>query len=205
MSKTQKIIKRYNRYSYIYDIFDKLAGDRLFKNWRQEIITPLKGKILEIGVGSGKNLEYYNKDAEVTAIDFTPKMLGKARQKLRKLGKSNIKLVEMDVQNLDFPDNTFDQVITTLIWCSVPDPVKGFKEARRVLKLGGEAIFLEHVLSSNKLIAALEHFHNPVTKFLLGCNINRKTRDNIEKAGFKVMEDRKLYLKDVFRLFKVKK
>ena len=107
--------------------------------------------------------------------------------------------------NLDFPDNTFDQVITTLIWCSVPDPVKGFKEARRVLKLGGEAIFLEHVLSSNKLIAALEHFHNPVTKFLLGCNINRKTRDNIEKAGFKVMEDRKLYLKDVFRLFKVKK
>ena len=79
------------------------------------------------------------------------------------------------------------------------------KEARRVLKPEGEGIFLEHVLSSNVLIALWEHLHNPITKFLFGYNVNRKTRDNIEKAGFKVVEDKKLYLKDVFRLFKVKK
>lgn len=205
MSDSKKTIKRYNRYSYVYDLFDGLTENRLFKSWRKKIITPLKGKILEIGVGTGKNLEYYSNEAEVTAIDFTPKMLEKARQKLLKLGKNNIKLLEMDAQNMDFPDDSFDYVITTFVWCSVPDPIKGLKEARRVLKPEGEGIFLEHVLSSNVLIALWEHLHNPITKFLFGYNVNRKTRDNIEKAGFKVVEDKKLYLKDVFRLFKVKK
>ena len=203
MLKNAKTIKRYNRYSYFYDLFDSLTENSLFKKWRREIITRLKGKVLEIGVGTGKNLEYYNNEVQVTAIDFTPKMLGKARKKLHKLGKSNIELIEMDAQNMSFPDNTFDYVITTFVWCSVPAPVKGLKEARRVLKPDGQAIFLEHVLSKNKLLAFWEYLHNPITRFLFGFNVNRKTRENIERAGFRVVEDRDLALKDVFRLFRV--
>lgn len=205
MSETQKIRKRYNRISYVYDSFEGIIERKLFKKWRREVISPLKGSILEIGVGTGKNLSYYNNLAKVTAIDFSPKMLAKAEVKLKRLGKDNIKLIEMDVQELKFPDNTFDYVITTFVWCSVPYPIKGLTESRRVLKPEGEAIFLEHVLSKNRFIALFEHLHNPITKFLLGLNVNRNTRYNIERAGFKIIEDKNLALYDVFRLFRAKK
>jgi len=205
MTRNQKIKKRYDRFSYLYDFLETIFENRLFNKWRKSIITELEGNILEIGVGTGKNLPFYTNRARVTAIDFSPKMLIRAKKKLKKLGKTNIKLIEMDVEDLKFSSNAFDYVITTFVWCSVPNPIKGLKEVKRVLKPGEKAIFLEHVLSKNKLIALWEHIHNPITKLLFGFNVNRNTLNNIEKAGFRVIEDRKIALYDVFRIFKLKK
>lgn len=205
MANSQKIKGRYDRFSYLYDFLEIIFENKLFNKWRKDIIASLKGNILEIGVGTGKNLLFYTNKAKVTAIDFSPKMLIRARKKLKKVGKTNIELIEMDVENLKFPNDTFDYIITTFVWCSVPNPTKGLRETRRVLKPEGKAIFLEHVLSKNKLIALWEHIHNPITKLLFGFNVNRNTLNNIEKAGFKIIEDKKMALYDVLRLFKVKK
>lgn len=200
-----KIIKRYNRFAFFYDFLEGPIEKKLFKNWRKNIISSLKGQVLEIGVGTGKNLKYYSSQAHCTAIDFSPKMLKRAKKKLLKLNRPDIQLLEMDAQNLSFADNSFDAIVTTFVWCSVPDPVKGLKEARRVLKPKGQAYFLEHVLSRNKLLALWQSIHNPLTKFLFGFNVNRQTRQNIIWAGWQIKEDKKLALGDVFRLFRVKK
>lgn len=200
-----KIAKRYDRFSYFYDFLESFLENRLFKKWRQEILSPLRGKILEIGVGTGKNLPFYSPGAEITAIDFSPKMLERAQKKLEKIATTNIKLKEMTAENLAFPDNSFDYVVTTFVWCSVPQVIKGLKEAKRVLKPEGEGIFLEHVLSKNKIIAFWQHLHNPLTRFLFGFNVNRDTRSYLEETGFQIIQDKKMTLGDIFRLFRVKK
>lgn len=245
--KTEKIIKRYNRFSYIYDVFEKPMEYAMFNRWRYGLISPLKGKILEIGVGTGKNLKYYNKQTKVTAIDISSGMLSKAKERLEQLnnkefqsrqtqvffkpqmsrmqilehsqdykiknnlevGKQlniksnlsnkNIKLMEMDAQNLKFKDNSFDYVVCTFVLCSVPDPIKALEEMKRVCKKKGKISMIEHMLSKSKLIAFFEHLHNPITRTLFGFNVNRKTDENVEKAGLKIKKMDNMAFFDVFR------
>lgn len=206
MRHVNKNIKKcYDRYSYFYDLFEFLPEKLFFKKLRKKIILSLRGRVLEIGVGTGKNLPYYSDSAQVTAIDFSEKMIEHAKNKLKKLDKQNIALQVADTQALPFEDNSFDYVIATFVFCSVPDPVKGFEEVGRVLKHSGRAIFLEHVRSEGKLRSKLHDLFNPITVGLFGFNINRKTWDNIYKGKLKIIKDKKLAMNDVFRLFVCKK
>tara|TARA_Y100000310_G_scaffold343455_1_gene451160 strand:+ start:2719 stop:3336 length:618 start_codon:yes stop_codon:yes gene_type:complete len=200
--KREEVKKKYDRFALFYDISEYPTEKFLFSKWRKKYLSKLKGNILEIGVGTGKNLEYYNKDAKVIGIDISQGMLEKAKQKAN---ASNIKLKVMDAEHLKFKSNSFDYVISTCILCSVPDQVKALKEMRRVLKPKGRVIMIEHVLSKNKLIALFEKIHNPFTRFLFGFNINRDTQKSIKKAGLHIIKDENLALKDVFRLFIAKK
>jgi ubiquinone/menaquinone biosynthesis C-methylase UbiE len=202
MSKTKEVEKKYNRFSLIYDLIESPVERFLFQKWRKKYLSKLKGNILEIGVGTGKNLIYYNNKAKVTAIDISEGMLEKAKNK--QINKE-IKLMIMDAQNLKFKSNSFDYIVTTCILCSIPDPVKALKEMKRVLKPNGKILMIEHVLSKNKLIALFEKIHNPITRFFLGVDINRNTKQNIKKSGLQLIKDKNLALKDVFRLFIAKK
>ena len=193
--------EKYNRLARFYDLHSKFAEKLWFIKWRKKFFAPLKGNILEVGIGTGKNIGYYNKNAKVIGIDFSEKMLEKSREKLIKSGKKNITLKQMDAENLNFKDNSFDYVVTSCVFCSVPDPIRGLEEIRRVLKPTGKLIMIEHVLSKNPIIALIEHIHNPITKFFFGVNVNRNTKQNIIKSGLRVVEDRNLALFDVFRLF----
>ncbi|WHH60154.1 methyltransferase domain-containing protein [Petroclostridium sp. X23] len=180
---TEKIRKRYDRVSGIYDFMEKLMDSGKMKQWREEIIQELSGKILEVGVGTGKNIEYYPHDSNITAIDFSSKMLDKAREKAGKLSKK-VELIQMDAQNMDFEDNTFDAVFTSCVFCSVPDPVRGLREIRRVCKNNGKIVMLEHVRSDKEILGLLMDIFNPLVVGTYGANINRRTVDNILKAGF---------------------
>lgn len=198
-------IKKYNRIAKFYDLMNKRGEKKTFSKWRKQYFSKLKGDILEVGIGTGSSLECYNKDARVIGLDFSEGMLKKAREKLNKLNKKNIVLKKGDVENLKFKDNTFDYVLTSCVFCSVPNPVKGLEEIKRVLKPTGKLIMIEHVLSRNIFIALFEHIHNPITKFIMGVNINRNTKKNIILSGMRIIEDKNLALYDVFRLFVVKK
>ncbi|MGE4283528.1 MAG: class I SAM-dependent methyltransferase [Clostridia bacterium] len=180
---TEKIKKRYDRVSGIYDFMEKLMDDAKMRRWRKEIIEQLCGKILEVGVGTGKNIEYYPENTNIVAIDFSSKMLDKAREKVDKLGKK-VDLIQMDAQSMEFEDNTFDAVFTSCVFCSVPDPVRGLREIRRVCKNNGKIIMLEHVRSEKEIIGLLMDIFNPLVVSTYGANINRRTVDNILKAGF---------------------
>ena len=197
--KHDKIQKRYNRIAPVYDLMEGLMEKGKMGDWRQNLwqkvndrISQLKAnndqlKLLEAGVGSGKNIEYYPEQIEIYAIDFSPKMLKEAEKKANKFNKE-VKLVEMDIQNLDFEDNYFDLIVTSCVFCSVPDPVQGLKELKRVLKEDARIIMLEHMRSQNELVGKFMDWFNWVSLYTWGANINRKTMENIEKAGLEIVE-----------------
>ena len=155
-----------------------------FKNWRKQLWSKVDGHhILEVGVGTGKNFDYYPARARITAIDFSQKMLDQATNK-KKRKNIPVDLNLMDVQSLCYADNSFDTVIGSFVFCSVPLPLKGLKELYRVCKPGGQVLLLEHVLSSRPMIAKLMDFINPAVVALIGANINRNTVKNVKFCGF---------------------
>lgn len=155
-----------------------------FKNWRQKLWEKVDGyHILEVGVGTGKNFDFYPANARITAIDFSQEMLRQAEHKKHRK-HITVDLNEMDVQSLQYADNSFDTVIGSFVFCSVPLPLKGLKELCRVCKPGGQVLLLEHVLSSKPLIAKVMNLVNPVIVVLVGANINRNTLKNIQACGF---------------------
>ena len=159
--------------------------------------------VLEIGVGTGKNFPYYPKDTKITAIDFSDKMLARARDKARKQGVT-ARLEEMDVQKLKFADNTFDTVVASFVFCSVPDPVQGLLEVERVCQPRGKVILLEHILSANRVLASLMNLVNPIVVRTMGPNINRQTVENVAKSGLMVEEITDLAA-GIFKLIEARK
>ena len=183
-SDSAAIKKKYDRLAPYFEGLEAVMEGLFFKNWRKKLWEKVDGyHILEVGVGTGKNFDYYPVDARITAIDFSREMLKQAaRKKDRK--QTTVEINLMDVQSIDFADNSFDTVIGSFVFCSVPLPLKGLKELYRVCKPGGQVLLLEHVLSSKPLIAKVMNFINPVIVALVGANINRNTVKNIKACGF---------------------
>ncbi|MFT8889685.1 MAG: methyltransferase domain-containing protein [Ethanoligenens sp.] len=202
MYRSNELVKsKYNRAAHFYDFFEGPMELLSLKKWRQELMAQLEGRVLEVGVGTGKNIPYYPKCLSVTAIDFSEKMLSKAEKKIVNC-HSQVQLNLMDVQHLDFPDDSFDTVLSTCVFCSVPDPVEGLKEIRRVCKPGGKIVMLEHVRSENALLGPIMDVFNPIVFNLYGANINRKTLDNIRKAGFASILAQNLFF-DIVKLIAI--
>lgn len=183
MEQKEKIKRRYDRLAKFFDWLNPFIRQK----WRRTLVENLSGQILEVGVGAGANLPYYSKAANVTAIDFSPKMLQQAAKKVPNC-KAKITLKEMDIENMDFPDHTFDVVVSTCAFCSVPNPVQGLREIRRVVKPKGKVVMLEHMRSENKLIGLGLDCINPLTVKMIGTNFNRRTIQNIKKADLKVVD-----------------
>ena len=178
---TNKIKKRYNRIAKFYDILDK-PMEMAASGWREKLLQEAKGKVLEVGIGTGKNIPHYPHNVELTGIDFSPKMVEIARKKTK--NREDVTILEMDAEEMDFNDNSFDTVITSCVFCSVPDPVQGLKEIKRVCKSGGKIVMLEHVRSHKKVVGPLMDALNFIPLHIYGANINRETYDNLLKAGF---------------------
>jgi len=186
--KTNPTERRYNRIAPFYDLMEWVTEKTAFQEWRHDLWSQISsGKILEVGVGTGKNLPYYPRDAEVTAIDLSKGMLKKAQERAITL---NIKvdLQHMDVQRLSFPDNTFNTAVATFVFCSVPIPIKGLQELKRVIKKDGDIWLLEHVRVNKPIVGSLMDIANPFVVRIMGANINRQTAENVKKAGLQILD-----------------
>ena len=204
-SKTTEAAKRrYNRIAPVYDFMESLVERSRYSKWREMLWSKVEGThILEVGVGTGKNFPYYPAHAEITAIDFSEKMLVYARDKAGKKGVQ-VHLQQMDVQNLEFEDNTFDTVVASFVFCSVPDPVRGLMEVERVCKPEGKVLLLEHILSANRTLAWLMNLVNPIVVRVVGANINRRTVENVIKSGLRVEQVTDLAA-GIFKLIEARK
>lgn len=184
--------KRHNRIAPIYDLAEYPVERLAFQRWRRIIWSIVEGKnVLEVGVGTGKNMAHYPPGAHVTAVDVSPKMLERARR-APVASRVNVELRLMDVEQLEFPDDTFDAAVATFVFCSVPIPIRGLTELSRVVKPGGRIYLLEHVRVDKPLLGRLMDFWNPVAVRVSGANINRRTVSDVRRACLHVEEVRNL-------------
>lgn len=180
---TAKTAACYDRIAAIYDLMETLM-ERIAKGWRRLLWAQAEGeRILEVGVGTGKNMPYYPKDLKITAIDLSAKMLRRARRRAEREGVE-LELLQMDAQALDFPDKSFDTMVASFVFCSVPDPVRGLRELGRVAKQ--KILLLEHMRPENPWLGKLFDLFNPLIVCLFGFNINRRTLENIRRAGLEI-------------------
>jgi len=191
---TEEIRARYNRISRVYDLMEAAMEKAAFSRWRRRVFDAVSGnRILEVGVGTGKNMGLYPVDRSITAIDFSPGMLDRAREKATRIGVK-ADLLDMDVEDLQFPDHAFDAVLATFVFCSVPNPIKGLMEIRRVCKERRKIILLEHVRPGNRILGKLFDILNRLTLRMMGVNINRDTVANMKRAGLKVVSEENFFL-----------
>ena len=161
--------------------------EKRFHPWREKVWQFAYGpRVLEVGVGTGKNVEFWPKDTRVTAIDLTPGMLEIARQRVRCSQRKGDELFLADVQHLELPSANFNTAVATFVFCSVPDPIQGLRELGRVVRPDGFILLLEHVRIDHPIIGPLMYLVSPVVARLNGASINRRTLDNVRAAGLRV-------------------
>ena len=201
---TQLTRARYDRIAGIYDRLERPLETRRFQQWRTMLWERVQGpRVLEIGVGTGKNMPFYHKGRQITAIDLSPRMLEQAKRRAER-EHVEVDLRLGDAQALPFADASFDTVIAPFVFCSVPDPVQGLRDAARVLVPGGQLLLLEHVLSRNVILRPLMQLANPLMVRMSGANMNRETVKNVERAGFAIQRVDDLWV-DIVKFIEAEK
>ena len=191
--------RRYERLAAHYDRLEGMTEKR-YRPWRQKLWRQVLGpRVLEVGVGTGKNMPYWPNHVSITAIDLTSGMLALARRRADQL-VLNPDLRLGDVQALDFPDASFDTAVATFVFCSVPDPVLGLRELARVVRPGGQILLVEHMRPDNPVLAGITDLLSPIVVQLIGANLNRRTLDNARQAGLRVKQIEGLAMAGMYKL-----
>ncbi len=166
-----------------------------FGRWRRKLIGAIAGRVLEVGCGWGHNFGHYGPAALVTAFDVDlPRVKAAAKR------KHPITLAQADAHSLPWPSAEFDAVVGTLVFCSIPDPLRALAEIRRVLKPGGQLFLLEHVRSDRAWLGGAQDFLAPAwLRVTGGCNLNRDTEATVRAAGF-IIEQKKVEFKGVLKM-----
>lgn len=177
----------------IYDVFMEPFERRGLRRLRKKLVSTAKGKVLEIGAGTGLNLPYYN-EQEVSSLVMVDQDLNRKalEEKIKVHSKLNITLMEENVMDLPFEKEEFDTVVFTLVFCTVQDVEKGLKEIIRVMKKDGKIIFIEHVLPEKEPLKTTFDAATPLWKKLAGgCHLNRETEKSLQAVGFDLdLEDK---------------
>ena len=183
----QEVTARYDRIARFYDLVDEPMDLLGVSRRRRRLLSRADGATLEVGVGTGRNLDLYPDDMNLTGIDVSENMLAKARHVAERRG-IDVTLDQADVQELPFASRSFDTVSATCVFCSVADPVAGLAEVARVVKTDGRVLLLEHVRPRNAVLGWLADRLAPVVSRAFGPDINRRTEDNVATAGLEITE-----------------
>ena len=161
---------RYDRNAPLYDLLESGMERARYTGWRELLWKKVTaGLVLEVGIGTGHNLPHHPPGSRICGVDLSGRMLAKAMSRRGGSRAAHVSFFQMDAQELAFAPDSFDTVVATFVFCSVPDPVRGLQEARRVLATGGRLLLIEHILVR-----------------LTGANINRDTVENVRRAGLSI-------------------
>ena len=170
-------------FSALYDSLLKGTEDAGLRDRRREVLAAAKGRTLDIGAGTGANLGLFPEGVEVVMAEPDPHMLKRLRAKVAESDR-DVELVEAGAERLPFADDSFDTAVFTLVLCTVPDPKAALAEAARVLKPGGQLLFVEHVRSQDERSARWQdRLETPWRLFGDGCHCNRDTVAAIEASS----------------------
>jgi len=196
--------KPYTRIARLYDLLDLPFEYGRYRRLRQIVWTGLQGRILDAGVGTGRNMIYYPTASRMTAIDLSPAMLARARSRQGRL-RCPVELYEMDVRQTTLPRAHFDAIISTFLFCvlSDADQLPALMELRRIVKPDGEVRILEYAYSKRPLKRLVMRLWAPWVRWLYGATFDRNTEQYVEQAGFDLVEERFLY-QDIIKLLVLK-
>lgn len=156
------------------------------RDFRVGLLGFARGRVLEIGGGTGANVPFYGPGVEsLTITEPEPPMIRRLEQRVGELSPSTV-VLRAPAEDLPFEDDSFDVAVSTLVLCGVDDQPRALRELRRVLRPGGELLFMEHVRSDEARLARRQDRMNGLSRFLVGCECNRPTLASIRDAGFTV-------------------
>jgi SAM-dependent methyltransferase len=173
----------------VYDPFLLVGELRGMRRLRGQVVGQARGRVLELGAGTGLNMKHYKSVDRVMFTEPDPRMVKRLKRRLER-GSTPGGVVMAGAEQLPFEDGSFDTVVATLVFCTVPDPEAGFREIRRVLAPGGRLLFIEHVRADSG--SRLERWQNrlfrPWRAFAAGCRCNQPTVELLRSAGLHTTE-----------------
>ena len=193
-------IERYQRIAPVYDLLDLPFEYGRYRRIRRLLFQGLSGRLLDAGVGTGRNFAFYPPGSRVVGIDISSAMLARAEPR-RKSAAAEVELRQMDVTRLDIPDRTFDAAVATFLFCVLPEEqqVPALKELGRVVKPGGSVRLLEYVRPQRTVRRVLARLWEPWIAWAYGASFDRRTEEHIPEAGLELTEAR-FVVDDLVRL-----
>ena len=188
--------RRWDKASSTYDLFSR-GAERRWEAAKRESLAQVRGRVLFLAVGTGLEVPFFPSGLDITGMDISWGMLGQAKSRAAGY-EGEFRLAQSDVEHLAFRDDAFDAVVTSCTFCSVPDPVAGLRELRRVLKPGGELRMFEHTGSRWFPFRLMLNAMTPITR-RFGPEMNRDTVSNVVQSGFKLRSVENVYL-DVVKI-----
>lgn len=171
---------------HVYDVAMKPLEKTRFEKIRAGLVRKAQGRVLEIGFGTGANFRYYRNVEQVDAIEPNPAMGKQAVKRIKKI-RIPIRLYQAKAEQLPFADNSFDSVVATLVFCTIPEPVRALQEIQRVSKPGGKLLLFEHVKMDQKMMGKTQEALTPIWKKLCdGCHLDRDTLGLVKKSGWDI-------------------
>jgi ubiquinone/menaquinone biosynthesis C-methylase UbiE len=184
-------VARYQRIAPFYDLLDLPFERRRYRALRPLMFQNLRGRLLDAGIGTGRNCAFYPPDATISGIDASPAMLERARHRCPTLAAAG-RLYRMDVTQLDFPAGSFDAAVATFLFCVLPDElqVPALRELRRVVRPGGLIRLLEYVRPNGTIRRVMSRIWQPWIAWAYGASFDRETERHVPEAGLKLVESR---------------
>ena len=199
----KSLLDRYQRIAPFYDLLDWPFEHSRYRPIRPLLFHGLSGRLLDVGVGTGRNIPYYPPGATVVGIDISPKMLARAECRRTAL-RALVDLRRMDANRLDFPDDTFDAAIVTFVFCVLPDNEQAsvLRELARVVKPGGTIRLLEYVRPRGTLRHIVAKLWEPWMRWAYGAGFDRDTEDHIREVGLDIASARYV-VPDLIKLIEI--
>jgi ubiquinone/menaquinone biosynthesis C-methylase UbiE len=184
-------LERYQRIAPFYDMLDWPFERGRYRRIRPLLFEGMSGRILDAGVGTGRNMPFYPQGAEVVGIDASPAMLARAERRLAELGVT-AELRQMDVTRLDFPDASFDGAVASFLFCVLAEElqVPALKELGRVVKPGSLMRMMEYVRPQGAVRRVVARMWEPWMSWAYGAGFDRRTEEHVPEAGLEVADSR---------------
>ena len=193
LNSNQELRIKCDRFAPYYDRSEYLSEILGVRKLRKNLVRSASGRVLELGIGTGKNLPYYQDSCELVGIDFSSEMLKISSERAKSLHKK-IRLYLMDSESLAFPDHSFDTVVDTLNLCTYNNSLNVLEEAKRVCKDDGRILLLEHGISKCGLLAKLQDLTSEKHAKTMGCNWNRDVYSIILESELKIKSVERYFL-----------
>ena len=183
--ETARVRNLYDRLASRYDTMITIAERLLFADGRRWACRQAEGRVLEIAIGTGRNLPYYSRQIDLVGIDVSPRMLDVARLRAEALDR-RVELRVADAQELPFEDASFDTVLATLTLCSIPDDQCAVAEMARVVRPGGSVVLLDHVASPRRSVRLVQRVLDPLLVRYMGDHLLRDPEPAVGAAGLEI-------------------